>query len=126
MKRNLLILAMIITLGRLAGAAGPAALTYQGNLLDAKGEAVPDGFYDMFFVLTDTPSGPGNDIGITRPQVQAVDGFFSVVLDGFGDIFSTTDDLWIVIAVDLDNPPDGIQGDEFYSPRQKITSAPYS
>ena len=105
----------------LAGTLG-TGFTYQGRLIDANEAA--DGLYDFQFKLFDANSG-GNKYGtdVNKPEVDVIDGYFTVELD-FGSVFDGND-RWLAIGV---RP--GIQNDPcvytFLSPRQKVTPTPYA
>ena len=88
------------------------AFTYQGRLIDANKSA--DGAYDFQFKLYDAESN-GNQAGedVNIPDVDVIDGYFTVELD-FGNIF-TGQSLWLEIEV-----RDGDSNDVYtvLSPRQ--------
>jgi hypothetical protein len=106
------------------GLAGPVgtAFTYQGRLIDANQAA--DGLYDFQFKLYDS-NGGGNKLGqdVNKPEVDVIDGYFTVELD-FGSVFDGNN-RWLDIGV---RPGD--QNDpcvySVLSPRQKLTPAPYA
>ena len=104
--------------------AGPigTAFTYQGRLIDANEAA--DGLYDFQFKLFDANSG-GNKYGtdVNKPEVDVIDGYFTVELD-FGSVFDGND-RWLLIGV---RPGDSNDPNEYtiLEPRQKITPAPYA
>lgn len=95
------------------------AFTYQGKLTD--GGAPANAIYDLEFKLFDDITG-GTQVGttLTKTNVQAVSGVFSVELD-FGPEFSGAD-RYLEMSISL-------AGQGTYttlSPRKKITSAPHS
>jgi hypothetical protein len=104
--------------------AGPAgtAFTYQGRLIDANKAA--DGLYDFQFKLFDANSG-GNKLGqdINKPNINAIDGYFTVKLD-FGNVFDGNE-RWLDIGV----RPSTLGDPNIYtvlSPRQQVTPTPYA
>jgi len=98
------------------------AFTYQGRLIDANEAA--DGLYDFQFKLFDANSG-GNKYGtdVNKPEVDVIDGYFTVELD-FGSVFDGND-RWLLIGV---RPGDSNDPNEYtiLEPCQKITPAPYA
>lgn len=93
--------------------------TYQGRLLSG---AVPaDGSHDFEFSLWDGDSG-GNQIGtiITLTQVNVNNGVFSVRLD-FGNVFPGANRF-----LEIKVRQSGVAEFTTLTPRQAITSAPYS
>jgi hypothetical protein len=75
------------------------AFTYQGRLIDNNQPA--DGLYDLQFKLYDTTSD-GNRVGpgVNTPEVDVIDGYFTVLLDFGSDpnIFNG-DARWLEIGV---------------------------
>ena len=109
-----------------AGASVPGVFTYQGNMYDASGNPIADGGYDIRISIYDTPTGGIALNSRTLRAVLVTNGFFFVEIDNFADLFSQHEALWIETAADLDSPANGIQSDEVYSPRQRITAVPFS
>lgn len=97
------------------------AFTYQGRLIDANNPA--DGEYDFQFKLYDANSG-GSQVGddVNRPDVNAVDGYFTVELN-FGSGIFTGDARWLEIGV---RPGDSTGSFTTLSPRQEVTPTPYA
>jgi hypothetical protein len=118
-----MLFAAVLCFGR-AGLAGPVgtAFTYQGRLIDANVAA--DGLYDFQFKLFDANSD-GNQLGVdvNLPEVDVIDGYFTVELD-FGGVFYGNA-CWLEIGVrpgDLNDP-------NIYTVlthRQKATPTPYA
>jgi hypothetical protein len=110
-----------VTVLMLNGAAftQTTAFTYQGKLTDS---GVVQGTYQMQFKLFDAVSN-GNQTGatITNSSVAVSSGVFTVQLDFGAAAFNGTD-RFLEIAVKRN------AGDPFtvLTPRQKLTSAPYS
>jgi hypothetical protein len=124
-KILLALFAVVLCFGPV-GLAGPVgtAFTYQGRLIDNNQPA--DGLYDLKFKLYDSNAG-GAKVGsdINKPEVDAIDGYFTVELD-FNDINAFNGSArWLEIGV---RP--GEQNDpNVYTaliPRQKITPTPYA
>jgi len=101
------------------------AFTYQGRLLDANGPS--DGMYDFQFKLYDNANViDGNQVGsdVNVPDVDVIDGYFTVVLEFGSDVFNG-DARWLEIEVrqaDSNDPNDFIT----LSPRQEVTPTPYA
>lgn len=97
------------------------AFTYQGRLIDANNPA--DGEYDFQFKLYDANSG-GSQVGddVNRPDVNVVDGYFTVELN-FGSGVFNGDARWLEIGV---RPGDSTGGFTTLSPRQEVTPTPYA
>ena len=99
------------------------AFTYQGRLIDANNPA--DGEYDFQFKLYDANTA-GTQVGddVNRPDVNAVDGYFTVELN-FGSGIFTGDARWLEILV---RPGDSNDFSDFVtlSPRQEVTPTPYA
>ncbi len=101
------------------------AWTYQGRLLDANGPS--DGMYDFQFKLYDNANViDGNQVGadVNVPDVDVIDGYFTVVLEFGCDVFNG-DARWLEIEVrqaDSNDPNDFIT----LSPRQEVTPTPYA
>jgi hypothetical protein len=102
--------------------AQTAAFTYQGSLTD--GVTPASGTYQMQFSLFDALSG-GSRIGstFTNNSVTVASGVFTVQLDFTpASPFASGADRWLQIAVKKASDPGFIT----LSPRQQITSSPYS
>jgi hypothetical protein len=97
--------------------------TYQGRLLDANDAA--DGLYDFQFKLFDSSSN-GNQVGsdVNKPDVDVIDGYFTVDLDFGGAVFDGND-RWLEIGVRLEELGDANAYTPL-SPRQEITGTPYA
>jgi hypothetical protein len=95
------------------------AFTYQGQLKQG-GTPVNGTCTAITFKLYDQLSS-GTQIGptVTKNNVQATDGFFSVELD-FGSGAFTGDERYLEIEVNCG------AGTEILSPRQKLTATPYA
>jgi hypothetical protein len=102
-----------------AAFAQTTEFTYQGKLTDS---GTPQSTYQMQFKLFDALSG-GSQVGfaLTKPSVAVSSGVFTVSLDFGAAAFDGTD-RFLEIAVKKN------AGDPFtvLTPRQKLTSAPYS
>jgi hypothetical protein len=98
------------------------AFTYQGRLIDANYPA--EGTYGLQFKLFDSPSD-GNQIDgdVNKPDVDVIDGYFTVELD-FGSVFDGNA-VWLDIGIrpgDLNDP----NTYDTLSPRQQVTPTPYA
>lgn len=93
--------------------------TYQGKLNSGGNPA--NASYDFVFRLYDSQNG-GNQIGIASPafNVQVVNGIFTTKID-FGGSFDGTDRY-----LEISLAPAGTGNFTTLSPRQRITTAPYS
>ena len=108
------------------------SMTYQGMLLDANGNPVANGFYDMVFSIYNTPDGNQplwtqefkEDPTQNPPLkgVQVTNGLFTVLLpigkngDAETDIF-TGQDVWLGVHVGADAEA---------TPRQPLLFVPYA
>lgn len=102
--------------------AQTSAVTYQGEL--KQNGVAAQGTHEMQFKLFDAISG-GSQVGttITNNAVPVTDGLFSVTHDFGASAFSTGSDRFLEISVHkLGDPP----GFTLLSPRQPLTSSPYS
>jgi len=93
---------------------------YQGLLLDAASDPVPDGDYDLTFAIYDVPT-EGTALWSETQTVAVAEGLFNVLL-GASTPISPTDwidgrDLWLGITV---------AGDAEMAPRQQLVSVPYA
>lgn len=104
-----------------AGSVG-TSFTYQGRLIDANKAA--DGLYDFQFKLFDANIA-GNKLGtdVNKPQVDVIDGYFTVELD-FGSVFDGSE-RWLDIGV---RPGDENDPNVYTAldPRQKVAPTPYA
>jgi hypothetical protein len=105
----------------MAGSVG-TAFAYQGRLIDNNQPA--DEVYDFQFKLYDA-NNAGNKLGadVNKPQVDVIDGYFTVELD-FGGVFDGNE-RWLQIGV----RPGELGDPNAYTvlvPRQKITATPYA
>jgi hypothetical protein len=121
-RRNLIALTIFLVCVNTA-LAQTTAFTYQGKLIDAGNP--PNGNYDMQFKLFDTSTvGTGVQQGptITNPSVSVAVGIFSVQLDFGAGAFSGPP-RYLEIGVRPMGSPDPYT---LLSPRQAMTSTPYS
>jgi len=100
------------------------AFTYQGRLMDANEAA--DGLYDFMFKLYDVPTD-GNQVGIgvNTPDVDVIDGYFTVLLDFNDPCVFNGQAKWLEIGVrpgEQDDP----NTYTVLTPRQEITPTPYA
>ncbi|MHC4087989.1 MAG: autotransporter outer membrane beta-barrel domain-containing protein [Planctomycetota bacterium] len=102
------------------------AWTYQGRLMDANGPA--DGLYDLQFTLYDDANTIiGNKIGSDAnwPDVDVIDGYFTVVLDFNDPNAFMGDSRWLEVVV---RPGDSNDENDFVAliPRHEVTPTPYA
>jgi len=128
-KKSLIImilaLSLIICQAELSEAAPmKGGFTYQGRLID--GEDAADGLYDLQFKLFDVNTA-GDQLGddVNKPDVDIIDGYFTVELD-FNDASAFDgSSRWLEIGV----RPGELSDPNAYTtlgPRQEITAAPYA
>jgi hypothetical protein len=112
---------LFIFIFSLSAFAQTSAFTYQGKLTD--GVTAANGTYEMQFKLFDAASA-GTQIGsvITNNSVAVASGVFTVNLD-FGSSPFTGANRWLEIGVRKAPDPPGFTT---LTPRQQITSSPYS
>lgn len=102
------------------------AFTYQGRLMDANGPS--DGLYDLLFTLYDDANPTiGNKIGndANWPDVDVIDGYFTVVLDFNDSNAFMGESRWLEVVV---RPGDSSDANDFVAlvPRQELTPTPYA
>ena len=114
--------AMILALTTISVMGQTTAFTYQGRLTD--GASAANGTYEMEFRLFDAQSG-GAQIGstITNNMVSVATGVFTVNLDFGSSPFTAGANRWLGIGVRKATDPPGFT---LLTPRQQITSSPYS
>jgi hypothetical protein len=124
--RTILAMGVVLTMcfvGYSAAEPISTAFTYQGRLIDANSAA--DGLYDFQFKLYDANVG-GNKVSydVNTPDVDVIDGYFTVALDFGGGIFDGND-RWLEIGVragEFDDP----NVYTLLSPRQELAPTPYA
>jgi len=103
----------------------PKLINYSGKLVDKSGNLVPEGEYDMIFILYNGVSGPEvwrENYNTTGNRIYVVNGAFSVVLGSTGNsVPAIFDDLYLEMSFKLYTSS---QYDTF--PKQKIMSVPYA
>lgn len=116
-KLNIIIATFILFTANIA--AQTTAFTYQGSL--SNGGVAANGSHDFQFLLFDAAAG-GSQIGstVSANGVAVSNGIFSVSLD-FGNQFPGTG-RFLEIRVQ----PSGSTGFTTLTPRQPVTSSPYS
>lgn len=113
---RLLLIVCFIACFSLAAFAQTTAFTYQGRFTDSStNPPTTNGSYTMTFKLYDAQS-TGNLIGTQSALVSVVNGIFSVKLDFGAAAFNTSDARYLEIQV----------GSTILTPRQEITSTPFS
>jgi len=98
------------------------AFTYQGRLMDANSAA--DGLYDFQFKLYDAPDEDGIQLDgdVNKPDVDVIDGYFTVELDFGSDVFDGNS-VWLEIGV---RPGDVNDAYTVLYPRREVTPTPYA
>jgi hypothetical protein len=129
MKTKRIVAILVLSLGLMVcqtklceAAPMGTAFTYQGYIYDANYPA--NDFYDLQFKLYDALVG-GGQVGtdIYTPDVDVIDGYFTVELD-FGEVFDGNA-CWLEIGV----RPGEMNDPNVYttlSPRQEVTPTPYA
>jgi hypothetical protein len=101
------------------------AFTYQGRLIDANSAA--EGLYDFQFKLFDDPNVVlGTQLGsdVNEPDVDVIDGYFTVELDFGGGVFDGNA-VWLEIGVRPGELKDPCEYTPLV-PRQEVTPTPYA
>lgn len=104
-----------------ADAQVPNKISYQGLLTTSAGTPVQDGSYDLQFDIYNLPSGGLLKHNETLTGVLVSKGTFSVILHPSTTIFAES--LFVEVTA-LSGP--GISSPTTFSPRSRLTSAPYS
>jgi hypothetical protein len=122
--RCIQLFALVLTLCAVTSRAQTTSFTYQGKLSDGGGPAT--GAYDFQFTLWDALSGgtqqpQPSPVTVTKTNVAVSGGVFTVQLD-FGATAFPGADRFLEIGVQLA----GGSGFTILTPRQAITSTPYS
>lgn len=113
---------LVILVWTFAATAQTTTFMHQGKLPDDYNQ--PTGAYDLQFNLYDEVTGthtPLNAAPIVLEDVQVTNGMFTVALD-FGNLFDGSD-RYLEISV---RPANDTGAFAVLSPRQRITSSPYS
>lgn len=126
--KNLSIIALSLILFAcfaIAARAQATAFTYQGRLTDAS--AAANGAYDFQFALFDAATGgtqqpPSAPVTLNRSGINVTNGVFTVELDFGTTPFAGAGERYLEIRVKKPTDPNYTP----LSPRQKLTSAPYS
>jgi hypothetical protein len=108
-----------------APTAVPAAINYQGRLVDAEGKPLSGDHALSFKIFAQATEGNAVWGPQLFAQVHLVNGHFNIILgptdtkgDALADAFTNNPDTWLQITVDDSPLP--------IMPRQKILSAPYA
>jgi parallel beta-helix repeat protein len=128
---GLALLAMAQCFGS-TGASGADTINVQGMLKTSDGVPLPTATYNMQFSLYNVASSGTalwSETHNGANKVQVTQGLYGAALGGLtlfaADFFSANADLWLEIAVDT-NDNGSFEGDEVFSPRMKLASAPYA
>ena len=120
-----LALALIVCVANVSEAAPMGtAFTYQGHLYD--NNSIADDFYDFQFKLYDANVG-GNKVGsdVNKPDVDVIDGYFTVELDFTIPLAFYGDARWLEIGVRPGEENDPCVYTALV-PRQEVTPTPYA
>ncbi|MHC4461190.1 MAG: hypothetical protein ACYS6W_07555 [Planctomycetota bacterium] len=134
MKTTKMLAILVLALGLMVCLTGVSkaeepmgtAFTYQGLLYDAN--HVADGLYDLQFKLYDDANTvTGNQVGsdFNTPDVDVIDGYFTVVLDFNAPNSFNGNARWLEIGVRPRDPND-LNVYTTLSPRQEATPTPYA
>ncbi len=96
----------------------PNVMTYQGHLLDAGGDPVPDGTYAMTFELWNAPTEGTRLWGAENQDVAVQDGFFSVLLGTVDPIDPADLDSTTYLGITVEG--------ETLLPRQQLASVAFA
>lgn len=103
---------------RAAGAAAPRTMSYQGVLTDVAGAIVPDGVYELDFLLYDVSTGGAPLWSETQPGVAISGGLLTVTLGAMVPLDLPFDQpYWLGVSVN---------GEIELSPRMALSAAPYA
>lgn len=120
--KNIIFTFFLLMAGVASAAAQTTSFTYQGRLTD--GSAAASGSYEMEFKLYDALAG-GAQVGstVSNSAVTVTSGIFVVSLDFGTSPFTAGASRWLEISVRkaADAP-----GFTVLSPRQELTTSPYS
>jgi len=128
MRSKILWTAVLFVVAVAVAFAGPNTITYQGCVLKPDGSAVADGTYQMRFRIFDALTAGTQRWEEMDAAVPVTSGLFSATLgDGtaFGALFATYPNLWLEVAIDLDNNG-SFAASEVYAPRQKMAAAAWA
>ena len=102
--------------------AAPNVINFQGRLADSSGAAVPDGNYNMRFLIFEVETG-GVSLWEESQEVAVTDGVYNATLGqctlcvgNFDAALFSGDDRWLEVWVE----------GEALSPRQKLASVAYA
>ena len=81
MKSTILFICVAAASTSLTLSAGiPAAISYQGRILDTSGDPVVDGLYSVTFTIYDAPTAGNSKWTETQSSVTVINGLFNVEL----------------------------------------------
>ncbi len=119
MKRNLLILLVLLAIVGNSDAQIPRTISYQGDLRNTQGIPVSDGKHILNFSFYSTGFG-GTPFYTESLETQSANGIFSVVIGGLNplpDSIKFDNGYFLGISID---------GSEELTPRTAFTSVPYA
>jgi hypothetical protein len=118
--RRVLLIALVAACAALPGAgisAIPETISFQGVLRDAAGEIVPDGPYEIQFMLYDAEQG-GDMLWEEMQTLEVTDGVFNAILGSMMPFaMDFADQYWLSVA---------IMGEPELEPRVALSSSPYA
>ncbi len=97
----------------------PGKISYQGKLMDDKGNPVPDDQYEVQFYIYDSPTGDIPSWG-EKQKVDVVDGLFNVILGSETEI-----DIWAAAYGSMYLGV-SVNGEGEMSPRTQMVAVPYA
>jgi hypothetical protein len=137
MKKNLVNLfvstasALVLSESITAQIAVPAAINYQGVLVDSNGSRLPDGNTNVIFSVWDSPQSGNLVWGPVTNPVAVVRGTFNTLVGGLDSTTPSPRDFAAALLAQAQAPnsPAFLQitlGDTSAQPRQQILSAPFA
>ncbi len=110
----------------LSHAQSTAVVAFQGKVALPSGEPPANALYRMRFTLFDAPTGGASRWTETDFNISLKEGSFSTVLGAITafpeELFRGTPDLFLEIAVDVDN--NGFGANDIQSPRTPLNAVP--
>lgn len=116
--RFLLLALVLLLVAAPASASVPYEISYQGVLRDHTGELVPDGDYDVHFLLYTVQNG-GAPVWSDTMNVAVEDGVFNVRLGSEQHMYFVDFDSYFWLEMEVEGEPP-------LAPRTQFTAAPYA
>ncbi len=114
-----LLLSAVLLFGSQVFGSTPEIINYQGRLLDAEGQPIPDGNYEISFTIFDQPTGGISKWSETQLTVTVTEGLFNAVMGSvvpLADSVFSGQDRFLEISV----------AGQIILPRTQFTSAGYA